>query len=88
MAAARYAALFADHVAQDMAAEGGPGAYVRIWLCARRAFIDSMSAGSPADPLEPGAASWENEGGSRSVAAPPGRRSAADDARRDGMSPQ
>jgi hypothetical protein len=43
MAAARYAALFADHVAQDVGAEGGPSAYVRIWLCARRAFIESMS---------------------------------------------
>ena len=64
MAAARYAALFADHVAQDVAAEGGPSAYVRIWLCARRAFIESMSAGIPADRSDAGVASWENEGGS------------------------
>jgi hypothetical protein len=64
MAAARYAALFADHVAQDVAAEGGPSAYVRIWLCARRAFIESTSAGIPADRSDAGVASWENEGGS------------------------
>lgn len=63
MAAARYAALFADHVAQDMAAEGGPGAYVRIWLCARRAFIDSLGTGTPANRSDAGVASWENEGG-------------------------
>jgi len=64
MAAARYAALFADHVAQDMAAEGAPGAYVRIWLCARRAFIESMSTGTIVDPSDAGIASWESEGGS------------------------
>jgi hypothetical protein len=63
LAAARYAALFADHVAQDMAADGGPGAYVRIWLCARHAFIESMSVGTPADRSDGGLASWENEGG-------------------------
>ena len=64
MAAARYAALFAGHVAQNMDAQGGPDAYVRIWLCARRAFIDSLSAGTPADLSDAGVASWENEGGS------------------------
>lgn len=72
IAAARHASLFADHVMQDMAAEGGPGAYVRIWLCARRAFIDSMSAVTPAEPSDTGVASWENEGGAALVASPPG----------------
>jgi hypothetical protein len=47
-----------------MAAEGAPGAYVRIWLCARRAFIDNMDTGTSADPSDAGIASWENEGGS------------------------
>lgn len=64
IAAARYAALFTDHVAQDMAAEGAPGAYVRIWLCAQRAFIEDMDTGTSADPSDAGIASWENEGGS------------------------
>ena len=46
-----------------MAAEGAPGAYVRIWLCARRAFIDSMDTGTLADSSDAGVASWEDEGG-------------------------
>ena len=62
IAAARYASLFTDHVVQDMAAEGAPGAYVRIWLCARRAFIEDMSTATSL-LSEVGLASWENEGG-------------------------
>ena len=62
IAAARYASLFTDLVAQDMAAEGAPGAYVRIWLCARRAFIEDMSTATSV-LSEAGLASWENEGG-------------------------
>ena len=31
IAAGRYAALFTDHVVQDVAVAGGPGAYARIW---------------------------------------------------------
>jgi hypothetical protein len=62
IAAARYASLFTDHVAQDMAVEGAPGAYVQVWLCARRAFIDSMSTATSV-LSEVGLASWENEGG-------------------------
>jgi hypothetical protein len=63
IAAARYAALFADHVAQDLTADEGAGAYVRIWLCARRAFIDSMSPAGSDAPSEPGVGAWESEGG-------------------------
>jgi hypothetical protein len=43
VAAARFAGLFADHVAQDMAVECGPGAYALVWQCARQAFIKSMA---------------------------------------------
>jgi hypothetical protein len=43
VAASRFASLFADHVTGDLTVRGGPGAYVRIWLCARRAFIDSLA---------------------------------------------
>lgn len=70
LAAARYAGLFADHVAQDMAVEGGPGAYVRIWLCARRAFIDNMSAGIRAGRSDAGVASWDYEGGAALASRP------------------
>lgn len=42
IAAGRFAGLFADHVAQDMGAEGAPGAYALVWQCARSAFIESM----------------------------------------------
>ena len=48
VAAARFAGLFADHVAGDMAVEGGPGAYALVWQCAREAFITSVTAGTPA----------------------------------------
>ncbi len=39
VAAGRYAGLFADHLVRDVTVDGAPGAYVRIWLCARRAFL-------------------------------------------------
>lgn len=44
IAAGRYAALLADHVVEDVTAEGAPGAYARIWRCARSAFIESTIA--------------------------------------------
>ena len=52
VAAGRYAALFTDHVVEDVTIDGGPGAYVRIWQCARQAFIQSMTSehGGPAAP--------------------------------------
>jgi hypothetical protein len=46
----RYAELFASHVAEDVSVDGGTGAYVRVWLCARRAFLESVD---PADPESP-----------------------------------
>jgi hypothetical protein len=57
--AGRYASLVADHVAlgADMGANGAPGAYVRIWACARAAFLTSLgrsargSAGAGTDVL-------------------------------------
>ena len=42
LAADRYAGLFADHVAQDVEVEAGPGAYALVWACARLAFIESF----------------------------------------------
>jgi hypothetical protein len=35
---------------------------VRIWLCARRAFIEDMSTATSV-LSDAGSASWENEGG-------------------------
>lgn len=63
IAAGRYAALFADHVAQDVTVDGGAAAYVRIWLCARRAFIDNVNTRSIEAPSDPGTLRWEDEGG-------------------------
>ena len=47
LAAARYAGLFADHVAQDLETDAGPGAYALVWACARLAFIESFVPGIP-----------------------------------------
>jgi hypothetical protein len=49
IAAGRYAALLTDHVVQDITIEGAPGAYARIWLCTRHAFIESVAS----EPFEP-----------------------------------
>lgn len=55
--------LFTDHVGQDVAVDGGPGAYALIWLCARRAFIATMSP-EDLEPRGDGEVSrWENDGG-------------------------
>lgn len=73
IAAYRYAELFAAHVIQDVTVEGGAGAYMRIWQCARRAFIESAASEDPdpprgwsTDPTQRGdgeLSRWENEGG-------------------------
>jgi hypothetical protein len=63
IAAGRYAALLTDHVVQDVAVEGGPGAYALIWLCARRAFIASMSSEDLEAPGNGEVSRWENDGG-------------------------
>jgi hypothetical protein len=66
IAAGRYAALFTDHVIGDITIDGAPGAYARIWLCARLAFIESVTA-EPSEPPSDGALSaWEYEGGGTS----------------------
>lgn len=44
IAAGRYAGLVADHVVEDVTADGAAGAYVRIWLCARQAFLRSLDS--------------------------------------------
>jgi hypothetical protein len=44
VAASRFAGLFADHVAQDMSIEGGPGAYAWVWQSARQAFVEVVAA--------------------------------------------
>jgi hypothetical protein len=48
VAAGRYAALFADHLVQDVTIDAAPAAYARIWLCARAAFTDDY-ASEPSD---------------------------------------
>ncbi len=53
IAAGRYAALLADHVIGDVTVEGAPGAYARIWLCARSAFIGSTGS-RPSEPPSDG----------------------------------
>ena len=82
VAAGRYAALFTDHVVEDVTIEGGPGAYMRIWQCARQAFIQSMTSehGGPAAPGD--VLAWENEGGQASSSTRPEGRLASDDERR------
>jgi hypothetical protein len=59
IAAGRYAGLLTNHVVTDFTVQGAPGAYARIWLCARSAFITTAS--SP--PPDGGLAAWEGEGG-------------------------
>ncbi len=63
IAAGRYAALFADHVVQDVAVDEGPGAYALIWLCARSAFIASMSSEDPESRSDGEVSRWESDGG-------------------------
>ena len=38
-----FATRVANHVARDVAAQGAPGAYALIWLCARRAFVQDAN---------------------------------------------
>lgn len=52
IASGRYAALLADHVAENVMMDGAPGAYARIWLCARHAFIEVQTLGGPAASTE------------------------------------
>jgi hypothetical protein len=63
IAAGRYAALFTDHVVQDVAVDGGPGAYALIWVCARSAFIGNMSSKDPESQSDGEVSRWENDGG-------------------------
>jgi len=63
IAAGRYAGLFTNHVVPDVALDGAPGAYARIWLCARLAFMESVAAGDSGSPRPGGVSAWENEGG-------------------------
>jgi hypothetical protein len=66
IAACRYAALFAGHVVRDVATDGAPGAYARIWLCARLAFIESMTSEASQPWPGPDVVAWEIEGGTAS----------------------
>jgi hypothetical protein len=63
IAAGRYAALLTNHVIGDVTVEGGRGAYVRIWLCARLAFIKSATPEPSEGPSDGPVGAWENEGG-------------------------
>jgi hypothetical protein len=63
IAAGRYAGLFTNHVVPDVALDGAPGAYARIWLCARLAFMESVAAGDSGSPGPGDVSAWENEGG-------------------------
>lgn len=63
IAAGRYAALLTDHVVHDVAIDGAPGAYARIWLCARLAFIESLTSPPSGRLIGGEVSSWENEGG-------------------------
>lgn len=59
----RYAGLLANHLVQDVRADGAPEAYARIWLCARRAFLQSLDPDDGDGPPPPGIPARENEGG-------------------------
>lgn len=59
----RYAGLLANHLVQDVRADGAPAAYARIWLCARRAFLQSLEPHRTSELEAAGIPSWENEGG-------------------------
>ena len=61
-AAGRYAFLFADHLVRDVTAPRAAGAYARLWLCARRAFLDRR-ADDPQGWLATDVDAWQNEGG-------------------------
>ena len=63
IAAGRYAALLTDHVIGDITVEEGAGAYVRIWLCARLAFIEGATPDPSEAPSDGPVVAWENEGG-------------------------
>jgi hypothetical protein len=77
IAAGRYAALLTDHVGGDITVEGGAGAYVRIWLCARLAFIKSATGEPPKAPSDGPVGAWENEGGAAPQGADARRRTSA-----------
>ncbi len=66
IAAGRYATLFTQHVIEDVTIEGAPGAYARIWLCTRLAFIESMSSQPSEPPSDRALAAWAHEGGATS----------------------
>lgn len=70
IAAGRYASLFANNVIGDISADGAAGAYIRIFECARQAFLQSLSRGLPPDS---DALRWENEGGATRPARPGSR---------------
>ena len=65
IAGGRYAALLADHVIGDVSIGAAPGAYVRIWLCARLAFIESTTSEPSESALDAALVAWEYEGGAR-----------------------
>ena len=65
IAAGRYATLLTDHVIGDVSGVAAPGAYARIWLSARLAFIESTTS-EPSESASDGALrAWESEGGAR-----------------------
>ena len=63
IAAGRYAALLTDHAIGDVTVEGAPGAYARIWLCARLAFIKSTTSEPAKARSDVALGAWEHEGG-------------------------
>ena len=65
IAAGRYAALLADHVIGDVSIEAAAGAYARIWLCARLAFIQSTTSERSDSASDGPLGTWEYEGGAR-----------------------
>lgn len=65
IAGGRYAALLADYVVGDVTVDAAPGAYVRIWLCARLAFIASTTSEPAGSGLDGALGAWEYEGGAR-----------------------
>lgn len=65
IAGGRYAALLTDHVFGDVRNEAAPGAYVRIWLCARLAFIESTTSEPSGSASDGALGAWEYEGGAR-----------------------
>jgi hypothetical protein len=47
----------------DITVDGGPAAYVRIWLCARLAFLKNATTEASEGPSDGPVGAWENEGG-------------------------